>query len=745
MADRTWTGRLLLKGEDRGISKSAQKVETAVGGVASKLKQFGALAAVAGGVALFAGSVNKIRQFEKSISDLSAITGAAGADLDKLTEASKRIGQTTTLTASQAAEAFKLMASAKPDLLSNLDALEATTAASVTLAEAAGLELPAATSALGESLNQFGAGAEEANRFINVLAAGAKFGSSEIEQTSEALKNAGTVASLAGLSFEETNASIQAMAAAGIKGSDAGTKLRSVLIKLQTQSNDEFNPAVVGMSKALENLGEANLSVTEKVAIFGERSVATADILISQQDTFNRVNEAVTGTSEAFDQASKRTDNLDGDIKRLSSAFEAFQLNMANGGLPVFREIIQSLTDIINVIATMTSSEGINKADEQFSVFDATLKTLFITGSVVKNFFDVLFDTLVFVGRSIVDALTGNFDLIDDHFRDLQAKTQKNGEEIAETAFRTINKEAAAQMDEAASVLEPVVRENQQKLEDIKTEVALTAGQERTLAEIEAEAAAQAKKEEQFEAKLERFRLSNQTELEALRENHELKLAEIALLEENTIFLEDEANMKRLAAQEEFEAKRRAIAMKGATNLQKFEQLTATNKTKFVLGEAVKLTQGVAQNSKTMFKINKVAAIANAVVNTGQAITRTMADYPYPLNIAFAALTAAAGFAQIQSIRSTQFSGGGQGTTPSAAGGSPTLNGQPTGGAGGQSLDGLLEGQNNQPSQRININIDGLTDGGIMTADATRLLITSINEQLGDGVNLEVNNEGGGG
>lgn len=743
MADRTWTGRLLLKGEDRGISKSAQKVETAVGGVASKLKQFGALAAVAGGVALFAGSVNKIRQFEKSISDLSAITGAAGADLDKLTEASKRIGQTTTLTASQAAEAFKLMASAKPDLLSNLDALEATTAASVTLAEAAGLELPAATSALGESLNQFGAGAEEANRFINVLAAGAKFGSSEIEQTAEALKNAGTVANLAGLTFEETNASIQAMAAAGIKGSDAGTKLRSVLIKLQTQTNDGFNPAVVGMEKALFNLGEANLSVTEKVAIFGERSVATADILISQQETYNRVNEAVTGTSEAFDQAAKRTDNLDGDIKRLSSAFEAFQLNLANGGLPVFREIIQSITDIFNAVAALTASDGINKADDQFKVFDATLKTLFVTGSIIKNFFDSLFDSLVFIGRSIVDALSGNFDLIDDHFAEFQGKVEGNGRDIAEAAFRSFQPEAARQLDEAADALAPIVRENQQKLEDIKTDVALTAGQERTLAELEAEAEAQEKKEMAFETKLERFRLANQTELEALIENHELKLAEIALLEENTIFLEGEANAKRLAAQEEFEKKRRAISIKGATKLEKFDSLTATNKTKFALSEATKLTAGVAQNSKTMFKINKVAAIANAVINTGQAITRTMADYPYPLNIAFAALTAAAGFAQIQSIRSTQFSGGGSGTTPSAAGGSPVVNNNPVSGGGGATLDGLLEGQATGPATQVTINIDGLPDAGPVPAEMVRDLISGINEQLGDGVTLDAGPGGG--
>jgi TP901 family phage tail tape measure protein len=745
MAERTWTGRLLLRGEERGISKSANKAGRAIGGLTRQLKTFGTLAAVTGGVALFAGSAQKIRQFEKSISDLSAITGAAGADLDKLTEASKRIGQTTTLSASQAAEAFKLIASAKPDLLENVDALTATTEAAVTLAEAAGLDLPTAASALGESLNQFGEGAESAGKFINILAAGAKFGSSEISQTSEALINAGTVAKLAGLSFEETNAAIQAMAAAGIKGSDAGTKLRSVLIKLQVQANDEFNPAVVGINEALQNLGDANLSVTEKVAIFGERSVATADILIDQLDVLNRVEEQVTGTSEAYDQAAKRVDNLDGDIKRLTSAFEAFQLNMANGTLPILRTTIQGFTDIFNAIAATTGSEGINKATNQFNLFTAALKTTFVAGNVLVNVFDAIADVLGFVGRAIVAAFEGDFELISLGFEELKSDLNQEFIDIGDFAANTFNPELAAEVkaNTEAFFRDPVVTVIDETNAIIK-EKTLTAGEELASAEAAAAELRSRKKFEDFERLLERVRESNRTELEILQENNALKIAELQLLEDNTILTESEASEKRLVALEEFEAARLKITMQGASQLQKFEALTAQNKTKFILSEAVKLTQGVAQNSKTMFRINKVAAIANAVINTGQAITKTMAAYPFPINVALGALTAAAGFAQIQAIKSAQFSGGGTGTTPSAAGSVPVLNNQPAGGANEVPLDALLAGQGGGANQRIDINIDGLNEAGLLPADATRNLIASINESLGDGVNLNVNaNEGG--
>ena len=710
------------------------------------MAKFGAIAAAAGVAATVFGSVTKIKEFEKSISDLAAITGAAGADLDRLTEASKEIGRTTTLTASQAAEAFKLIASAKPDLLGNVAALEATTQAAVTLAEAAGLELPDAATALGESLNQFGEGADSAAKFINILAAGAKFGSSEINQTSEALKNAGTVAKLAGLSFEETNASIQALAAAGVKGSEAGSRLRSVLVKLQVQANDQFNPAVVGINEALDNLADANLSVSEKVELFGEKQIATADILIEQRDVLDKVEEQVTNTSEAYDQAAKRTDNLDGDIKRLSSAFEAFQLNLGNGMLPVLRDTIQAFTDIFNAITAVSGSEGINKADEQFSLFNTTLKTLAVSSNVLINIFDAIADVLGFVGRAIVAAFEGDFELISIGFEELKSDLEGEFIDIGDFAANTFNPDLAAEVkaNTEAFFQQPILDVVDQTNAAVAEKV-LTAGEELALAQAEIQAAKERKDFEDRENLLERIREANRTEMEILVENDALKIAELELLLSEKLLTEAEFREKFLAADEIFQAAKLAIEQKGLKASEKFSALSATNKTKFILSEAARLTQGVAQSNKTLFKINKISAIANAIVNTAQGVTKSLAEYPAPFNIAMAAITAAAGLAQIQAIRSTQFSGGGGGTTPSAAGSAPTINDRPVGGADGLPLDTLLAGQGGGGvAQRIDINIDGLNEGGLVSADDTRKLIMSINDQLGDGVNLNVDPDGSG-
>ena len=158
----------------------------------------------------FLDSTKAATDFNKSMANLSAITGATGKDLQFLRETALEFGATTTLSATQASEALKLVASAKPDLLSNAAALKEVTKQAVLLAEASGGTLTLGDSAgvVGKALNQFSEDADQAARFVNVLAAGAKFGSSEVLATSLALKNAGVAAASAGVSFEETNAAI---------------------------------------------------------------------------------------------------------------------------------------------------------------------------------------------------------------------------------------------------------------------------------------------------------------------------------------------------------------------------------------------------------------------------------------------------------------------------------------------------------------------------------------------------------
>ena len=324
----------------------------------TKAFKVGAVAAAA-----FAGfaatkSIRDISNFTQAIANLSAITGATGKDLAFYAESAKEIGKTTSLSASQAAEAFKLIASAKPDLLANAAALEEVTKSAVTLAEAAGIELPEAAKALGSALNQFGLDADKASEVINVLAASSKLGAAEIPSVTEALRNVGSAANALGVDLTETVAGIQALAIAGKQGADAGTSLRQVLLRLEKTADKNLQPSIVGLSGALENLKTLNLSNAELMKLFGDEAFAVATALLEQSDNVSQLNKNLRDTNTATEQASIRMDTLEGDSKELASAVEGLSIEFGEKLEPALREATQGLTSFINEITKLISGKS---------------------------------------------------------------------------------------------------------------------------------------------------------------------------------------------------------------------------------------------------------------------------------------------------------------------------------------------------------------------------------------------------
>ncbi|MBG0601572.1 phage tail tape measure protein [Enterobacter hormaechei] len=315
------------------------------------------IAGVAGRLAGFAGAglslgaiITTTREYGQALSDLSAITGATGIQLKSLDEAAQEMGRSTEYSASQAVEALKLMASAKPELLQTADGLTEATKSALTLAQAAGSTLPDATRTLALSLNQFGAGAQEADRYINVLAAGAKFGASEIADTAAAIKNGGVAAAQAGVGFETLNAAIQVLAEREIKGGEAGTALRNVILALEKGTDKTLKPSIVGLSGALENLSKKNLSTAQAVKLFGVENINAASVLVDNRSKLNALTQALTGTQTAHEQAAIRVNNLNGDIMGLTSAFEGMIIKIGQSSTGPLRSGIQSVTDGINLL-----------------------------------------------------------------------------------------------------------------------------------------------------------------------------------------------------------------------------------------------------------------------------------------------------------------------------------------------------------------------------------------------------------
>lgn len=349
------TGRAIseTKKAEKAVENLQEKMNSAAG---SSEKLSSSLSKVAGAVAAaitverivaaMNAAVQASKAFQKSMSDLSAITGATGEQLKLLEANARQIGATTSLSASQAAEAFKLIASAKPDLLESSAALNTVTRAAVTLAEAAGTTLPEAADTLGSALNQFGADASEANRYINVLAAGSKFGAAEVTDVAVALKNSGVAAASAGVGFETLNAAIQSLAAVGIKGGEAGTGLRNIILKLETDTNQKLRPSVVGLTSALQTLANANESTAALTKRFGLENITAAQALLNNANSMAELEQKLTGTNTAYEQASTRVNNLDGDMKALSSATEALAISIGDKLNPAARDSAKFITEL---------------------------------------------------------------------------------------------------------------------------------------------------------------------------------------------------------------------------------------------------------------------------------------------------------------------------------------------------------------------------------------------------------------
>lgn len=175
----------------------------------------------------------------------------------------------------------------------------------------------------------------------------------------------------------------------------------------------------------------------------------------------------------------------------------------------------------------------------------------------------------------------------------------------------------------------------------------------------------------------------------------------------------------------EHQARMGNIEAKGTLARRKFEEMNAKQKTKTLLGEMAMLTSGVATNNKTMFKLNKIAALANAGIALYEGVSLTMSKYPYPINIGMAALHGAAAAAQISSIQSQQFGGGGATVTPIAGGGSAITEGiAPTSIPGPTTVEPTI--------RERTITVSGLTSGQIISSDFARELIETISSEAKD-------------
>ena len=289
--------------------------------------------------------VQKSMAFEKSLSSLRSITGLSTEEMKYFQQQAIELGSTSTQTASQVVEAFQLIGGQKAELLDNKEALVEVTRQAITLAEAAGMDVPEAAKALTGSLNQMGESADKAGEYINILAAASQAGSAEIPYLTKAIERSGGAASTVGVKYNELVAAIEAIAPKITEASEAGTSLRNIFLTLEASTDDNLRPSVVGLTAALENLAAKNLDATQMTKMFGKENVTAALAIVKAKDEYNNFLEAITGTNTAIEQQRINNDNLAGAINAVSSAWEGLILtvNKSNGYLKDSANMIAAL------------------------------------------------------------------------------------------------------------------------------------------------------------------------------------------------------------------------------------------------------------------------------------------------------------------------------------------------------------------------------------------------------------------
>ena len=343
--------------------KAVDYATAPIRGVINLLKnpilQAGAVLGVSVGLA---DTINTYKDFEAAMSQVQAISGSTQSDLTRLTAKAKEMGATTKFTAAESAEAFNYMAMAGWNAEQMMGGIEGI----LNLAAASGEDLGTTSDIVTDALTAFGLKASDATHFSDVLAQASSSANTDVGMMGETFKYVASMAGSLSYSIEDVALMTGLMANSGIKSTQAGTSLNSVLTRLATNSSGAADAiAALGVNfydsagnarplgTVMEELREATKGMNQEQKSNLANTVAGMEaqkgllaILNASEEDYNKLADAISNA----DGASKRMsdtmmDNLSGDITLFQSAVDGLKISlgerMSNSWL---RDIVQWLT-----------------------------------------------------------------------------------------------------------------------------------------------------------------------------------------------------------------------------------------------------------------------------------------------------------------------------------------------------------------------------------------------------------------
>lgn len=383
MADLTVARLLVSVGADlsdlnRGMGQAEGAVTSFVGTAQSASSKLGtlftgaAVAGVAGLAAGFGASTKAAMDFEKTISGVLAVGGKEAASMRKEIEAlALKLGADTSFSATAAAEGIEELVKAGVNLS---DIMGGAAKASLDLAAAGGISVADAATIASDAMNMFGIKGSEMAGVADLIAGAANASSIDVGQFKYSLQAAGSVAATVGLSFTDTATAIAVLGQEGIKGADAGTSLKTMLMSLQPQTKEQtklfrelglmtadgsnkFFDAhgnIKSMAEVSQTLQEALKGQTKQQqlatlqTLFGTDAVRAAAIFTKAgAKGFKEMAEAMAGVSAA-DVAEERLNNLSGSLEKLKGSLSTAAITIGMGLTPHLKRLVDWATSVLN-------------------------------------------------------------------------------------------------------------------------------------------------------------------------------------------------------------------------------------------------------------------------------------------------------------------------------------------------------------------------------------------------------------
>ena len=345
-------------------------------------------------------AVKTAADFDSAMSKVAAVSGATGSDFDKLRDKAREMGAKTKFSATEAADAMNYMAMAgwkTEDMLSGIEGV-------MYLAAASGEDLATTSDIVTDALTAFGLTAEDSGHFADVLAAASSNANTNVSMMGETFKYCAPVAGALGFSVEDTAEAIGLMGNAGIKASQAGTSMRSIMtnltgdVKLSGAAIGDVTIATTNADGSMRSLSAiladcrvafGGMTEAEKAnnaeALVGKNAMSGFLALMNAApEDIAKVSGAVNNCKDAAkNMADTMQDNLEGQLTILKSQLQELAISFGDLLMPAVRSIVSGLQGMVDVLNAMP--DGVKQVIMIIALLAAALgPVLIIIGKVIS-------------------------------------------------------------------------------------------------------------------------------------------------------------------------------------------------------------------------------------------------------------------------------------------------------------------------------------------------------------------------